>query len=78
VFTPFGERLLDVGAGPCEAQMPAGYEHDDVWWEAETGEGGSRRGAGREHESSSWAKPAFAGGAPPTGRASSLLTTGQW
>jgi hypothetical protein len=36
----FGEQLLDIAVGQREAQVPPHRQHDDVWWEAETGEGG--------------------------------------
>jgi hypothetical protein len=41
----FGEQLFDVAVGQPEAQRPAHRQHDDVGWEAEAREGGSRNGS---------------------------------
>jgi hypothetical protein len=35
-----GKQLLDIAVGEAEAQIPAHREDDDVWREAEPGEGG--------------------------------------
>jgi hypothetical protein len=43
--TPLGEQFLDVAAGEAETQVPADGNDDDVGWEAEASEGGSRNGS---------------------------------
>ena len=42
-----GEQFLQVAVRHPEAEVPADCQDDHLGWEAETGEGGSWRGAGR-------------------------------
>jgi hypothetical protein len=48
-FDPsFSQQLLNVAVRQAEAQVPAGREDDDVWWEAEAREGRPCSGSGTE------------------------------
>jgi hypothetical protein len=44
----FSQRLLNVAVRQPEAQVPAGREDDNVWWEAEAREGRPCSGSGTE------------------------------